>query len=186
MSKREGKPATGPERVEINRAPVLTLWAAVVAERLGYDRDTALTLAKAVTGLDAQAKGQRLGIYEPKEAEEKEKEKKERPGPAVELLGRAIPVVKTKEGVRATVKDKPVSPESVERYLRSKFGDALPEVRQSMEELARAYRPKELERRAYRLYTEFRPVIPAGVKGWGAKGELDLARIRALGEKGAR
>ncbi|MGE5138776.1 MAG: hypothetical protein ACM3JD_04880, partial [Rudaea sp.] len=177
MGKQVDKPTAGPERVEINRAPVLTLWAAVVAERLGYDRDTALTLAKAVAGLDAQAKGQRLGIYEPKETEEKEKAKKEKAkeekeGPIVELLGRAIPVVKTKEGVRATVKDKAVSPESVERYLSSKFGDALPEVRQSMEELARAYRPKELARRAYRLYTEFRPEIPAGVKGWGAKGQL--------------
>jgi hypothetical protein len=29
--------ATPP--VMINRAPVLPLWAAVVAERLGYDRD---------------------------------------------------------------------------------------------------------------------------------------------------
>ena len=25
--------------IRINRAPVLTLWAAVVAERLGFDRD---------------------------------------------------------------------------------------------------------------------------------------------------
>jgi hypothetical protein len=30
----------------INRAPVLTLWAAVVAEALGYERDTAFTLGK--------------------------------------------------------------------------------------------------------------------------------------------
>jgi len=29
--------------VKVNRAPVLTLWAAVVAERLGYERDTALS-----------------------------------------------------------------------------------------------------------------------------------------------
>ena len=29
--------------VTINRAPVLTLWAAVVAERLGLDRDEALS-----------------------------------------------------------------------------------------------------------------------------------------------
>ncbi len=28
----------------INRAPVLTLWAAVVAQRLGFDHDAALTL----------------------------------------------------------------------------------------------------------------------------------------------
>jgi len=43
----------------------MTLWAAVVAERLGFDRDEALTLAKAVAGLNAQAKGLRLGIFEP-------------------------------------------------------------------------------------------------------------------------
>jgi hypothetical protein len=29
--------------IRINRAPVLTLWAAVVAERLGFDRDEALS-----------------------------------------------------------------------------------------------------------------------------------------------
>jgi hypothetical protein len=32
--------------IRINRAPVLTLWAAVVAERLGFDRETSLTLGK--------------------------------------------------------------------------------------------------------------------------------------------
>ena len=31
--------------IKVNRAPVLTLWGAVVAERLGFDRDEALTLA---------------------------------------------------------------------------------------------------------------------------------------------
>lgn len=49
------------DTVTINRAPVLTLWAAVVAERLGFERDEALTLGKAVAGLTAQSKGQRLG-----------------------------------------------------------------------------------------------------------------------------
>ena len=51
--------------IRINRAPVLTLWAAVVAERLGFDRDTALTLGQAVAGLSAYAKGVSLGIIEP-------------------------------------------------------------------------------------------------------------------------
>ncbi len=37
-------------KIRINRAPVLTLWAAVVAERLGFDRATALTLGQAVAG----------------------------------------------------------------------------------------------------------------------------------------
>jgi hypothetical protein len=49
-----------PDRISINRAPVLTLWAAVVAERLGFDRKEALSLGKAVAGLTAQSKGRRL------------------------------------------------------------------------------------------------------------------------------
>ena len=52
-------------RIKINRAPVLTLWAAVVAERLGFDRATLLTLGQAVAGLSAWAKGVSLGIIEP-------------------------------------------------------------------------------------------------------------------------
>src|SRR5574339_45239 len=58
------------KKIKINRAPVLTLWATVVAERLGYDEETALTLGKAVAGLNAQSKGRKLGIYEEKTEEE--------------------------------------------------------------------------------------------------------------------
>src|ERR1700751_965268 len=46
------------QTISINRAPVLTLWAAVVAQRLGFGEDEALTLGKAVAGLNAQAAGQ--------------------------------------------------------------------------------------------------------------------------------
>ena len=48
--------------IKVNRAPVLTLWAAVVAERLGHPPDTALSLASAVAGTAARAKARRLGI----------------------------------------------------------------------------------------------------------------------------
>jgi hypothetical protein len=37
-----------------------------------------------------------------------------------------------------------------------------------------------LAERAYALYEAFRPAIPAGQAGWGARGTLDLAKIRAL------
>jgi hypothetical protein len=40
----------------INRTPVLTLWVATVAERLGFDEDEALSLGKAVAGMNAQSK----------------------------------------------------------------------------------------------------------------------------------
>lgn len=39
--------------LKINRAPVLTLWATVVAQRLGYDRQAAVTLAKGASIMPA-------------------------------------------------------------------------------------------------------------------------------------
>ena len=50
--------------VMVNRAPVLTLWA-VVAEVLGFEHDEALTLGRAVAGLNAYSKGVSLGIFQP-------------------------------------------------------------------------------------------------------------------------
>jgi len=161
------------ENVSINRAPVLTLWAAVVAERLGFERDEALTLGKAVAGLTAQSKGQRLGIFTPSPAEVRRKrtEKARAAGVfSVALLGRAVPVLHTDEGLRAVGKDqKPVTPESVEKYLESKYGEALPQVRAAMAKLAKARSPDRLAEEAFRLYEQFRPGVPAGESGWGGR-----------------
>ena len=49
-----------------------------------------------------------------------------------------------------------------------------------MSALAKSLAPDDLAARAYSLYEQFRPVIPPGVRGWGAKGELDFARLRSL------
>jgi hypothetical protein len=168
-------------KLEINRAPVLTLWAAVVAERLGYNQEEALSLAKAVAGLNAQSKGRRLGIYEERKEEEKEpRPKQEQKLEFIELMGRGIPAVKTSQGLRASLKGEAIRPESVQRYLEQKFGDRLEEARGAMEKLAKAYTPKKLEAEAYPLYEKFRPTIPEGKKGWGAKGQLDLDYILSL------
>ena len=176
-----------PETVAINRAPVLTLWATVVAERLGYDRDAALTLGKCLAGLNAQAKGRRLGIYgPPKAAERGGVPKKVGLGEEfwIELCGRPLPAKNTEDGVRAVIKDKPIKPEQVARYLDQKFGDDFDRVRQAMAALAEAYDPEDLNSDAYGLYERFRPKIPAGVRGWGAKGDLDLDLIRSLVDDG--
>jgi hypothetical protein len=175
--------------IKINRAPVLTLWGVIVAERLGYKHAEALTLGKALAGLNAQSKGRRLGIYSPAEKELDEKSaKKTREHPAgdalmVEVVGRPIPAVQTEHGLRATAKGEEIDPESVERYLEKKFGAELGEVRTALETLAQAFPPQELERRAYALYEQFRPSIPEGTKGWGAMGDLNLERIRQLAKK---
>lgn len=173
------------KKFKVNRAPVLTLWATVVAERLGHSKDTALTLGKAVAGLNAQSKGRKLGIYE-KNSEEDKKGKGKREKSAevtfIELLGRGVPVVKTNQGFRAAIDGEEIDPDSVETYLKQKFKDDLAETRAAMETLAKAYAPKQLESKAYGLYEKFRPEIPEGTKGWGAKGELDLDYIRSLGK----
>lgn len=168
--------------IKINRAPVLTLWAAIVAERLGYNKNEALTLGRAVAGLNAQSKGRRLGIYEEKTEEGKEKEGKAKPAKLefIEILGRGVPAINTPKGLRAAVKGEAISPESVQTYLEQKFGENLDDARAAMEKLAKAYTPKQLEVKAYDLYEKFRPEIPEGTKGWGAKGELDLDYIRSL------
>jgi hypothetical protein len=175
---------SAPAILRINRAPVLTLWAAVVAERLGFPPDTALTMGQALAGMTAYAKGVRLGIYAPPELRPHE------PAPplpagatgahAAVLLGRQLHIADTGHGQRAISKGELVKPEAVERYLRGKFGDALDAVRAELQQLAARFPPERLNHEGFHLYEQFRPEVPADERGWGAKGVLDLARIRAL------
>ncbi len=169
-------------RIAINRAPVLTLWAAVVAERLGFDWNEALTLGRVVAGLNAYAKGKALGIFHPRSKELKERRRTLGHGEElhVDLLHRAVPVVQTPDGLRAVGKGKPVDPASVERYLRGKFGGGYEPARKAMTQLARSLETDDLTHKAFQLYEAFRPEVPAGTRGWGAAGELDLDRIAAL------
>ncbi len=105
--------------IEINRAPVLTLWAVIVAERTGYDHQAALSLGKAVAGLNAQAKGRSVGIYKKAAPEGAKPGRKPARGEEfwIELCGRPVPAKATKEGIRAVSGDEPVDPAAVERYL---------------------------------------------------------------------
>ena len=168
------------KKIAINRAPVLTLWAAVVASRSGYDEDTALTLGQALAGLNAQSKGRRLGIYEGGQDNAEAKKKPPAAPASITLLGREIPVVKAAGGLRAAPGGEAVRPEAVRAYLEKKFGEHLAEARHAMEELAKSLTPAQLEARGFSLYEKFRPQIPEGKKGWGAKGDLDLDLVRRL------
>ncbi len=78
-------------KILINRAPVLTLWAAIVAERLGFNPDEALSLGKALAGLNAQSKGRRLGIFKPAPKEIRKARERERSEEFwIELLRRQL------------------------------------------------------------------------------------------------
>jgi hypothetical protein len=171
-------------KILINRAPVLTLWASIVAERLGFDEDEALSLGKAVAGLNAQSKGQRLGIFKPVPQEVKKARAQKRGEEFwIEICGRQVPAINTPDGVRAVIKNQPIEAKGVERYLESKFGESLGTARAAMRDLAKAFRPEQLSKNGFSLYEKFRPAIPEGVRGWGAKGNLDIDRIRSVAMK---
>ena len=176
------KPMSQSRTIYINRAPVLTLWAAVVAERLGFSRDEALTLGRAVAGLNAYSKGVSLGLFRPSPKSVKERRKRLTRGRRlkVDVLRRAVPVVRTPDGLRALSGGRPISPTSVQRYLHDKFCEHLTAARAAMRRLARSVPPKTLAANGYALYVKFRPGVPTGVKGWGARNTLDLTLIRRL------
>jgi hypothetical protein len=46
--------------------------------------------------------------------------------------------------------------------------------------LARSREPEALAEECFRLYEEFRPGVPEGESGWGAKGTLSLKKIEQL------
>jgi hypothetical protein len=168
--------------LKINRAPVLTLWAAVVAECLGFDHDEALTLGRAVAGLNAYSKGVSIGLFQPTphHVEEKRRALRKHEAVTVDLLHRAVPATQTESGLRALSKDRPIKPESVQRYLENKFGDVLRDAYEAMMALAKSKGHSELADQAYRLYEQFRPNVPSGARGWGAEGRLDLDQIRNM------
>ena len=150
--------------VRVNRAPVLTLWAALVAEAEGHPPDLALALGAAVAGTAARAKARRLGIAED------HGEAKAKPGPrhTVHLMGRDI-----------ALEEADRQPAATRAYIERAFGDRLEEVREAMRALIARIPSEDLDRHAFRLYEQFRPEVPEGTRGWGAKGELHLDRIRA-------
>ena len=174
--------ATAPAPIRVNRAPVLTLWAAVVAERLGHPPDTALSLASAVAGTAARAKARRLGIVEPRDHAKDAAPRK--PQDTARLLGKDVKLAHDADGVvLADAGDgKPAPAAPVAAYIAKAFGGRLEEVRAAMVALAARIEPQELNRIGFRLYEHFRPEVPQDVKGWGAKGDLDLARIKSAAE----
>lgn len=178
--------SASPCKIMINRAPVLTLWAAVVAEQLGLDRDEALTMGKALSGLTAHAKGVRLGIYQPSPKTVSDTRSALEDGDEIhlELMGRPIAAVRTEDGLRAVRRGKPITPVSVGRYLAGKFGADLEDVRRAMTTLAQSMPAEDLAQQAFRLYEAFRPAVGSGASGWGVVGELDLAKLAHLTANG--
>ncbi|PVG00538.1 hypothetical protein CPB86DRAFT_754796 [Serendipita vermifera] len=163
--------------VKINRAPVMMAWSCIVAEKLGFEREEALSIAGAYTEMNATTKGANLGIYD------KSKEKGMEPGmgtaqPHVELMGRRIPLFQTENGQwRALMKGEPVLPSKAFSYITRALAQMSPYMLGALFLLANSYEdPQRLNQKGYSLYCTFRP--EGG--GWGLRGDLKLSTILNL------
>eukprot|EP00041_Stephanoeca_diplocostata_P023187 m.564910 g.564910 ORF g.564910 m.564910 type:complete len:389 (-) comp22238_c0_seq7:301-1467(-) len=169
--------------VNINRSPVMILWGAVVAERMHLPWTRALSMASAVASFFARSKGVSLGIYQQRKATDRMYSEDScllghqlRMEPCVDVDGGSLAI--DVEGV-------PVRPESVDAYLHRAFPqNTIGHVYRVMNRLAKALPLERLResngRLAYDIYCQFRPSIPSGRAGWGAKGELTLAKLHDL------
>lgn len=170
----------GKPPIRVNRAPVLALWAATVAERLGHPPETAMSLASAIAGIAARAKARRLGSVEEGTAA------REGEAGSVVLLGHEIPVTRDADGrlCAAEPDGTPAPGTPAGNYVRRAFGDRLEEVQEAMRRVADSYPPDELNRSGLRIYESFRPLRPEGTGGRGAKELLDLALMLPREERG--
>lgn len=68
-----------------------------------------------------------------------------------------------------------------EGSLQAKFGgeEVYAQVKSTMQDALNRWSDSkdELDRRAFRMYEKFRPTVPPGERGWGRKGELNLAEV---------
>ncbi|KAK4499811.1 hypothetical protein PRZ48_007997 [Zasmidium cellare] len=171
------------ESITINRAPVLELWASCVARSLypSLDWSTCLSIGGAISTITAISKGRSIGTMEkpdPGKAQEKRERRQAEQAELdeVDVMGFHL---KLKDGA-AIVGDKPKK--GNEDTLRKKYGDEqYSKVKSTFEESLKAWKgnEEELSRRAFGMYEDFRPNIPAGQKGWGRKGQLRLDSIQS-------
>lgn len=197
-----------PETVLINRSPVLTLWASIVAKHLyPLTLDEAVSLGSAFASQTAQAKGQALGIYTPstttlsrsdndnnKTKQEDTSLQQDDDGGTTgiddhyQLMGQTICTrrLRATNGpvVRAVLKDKLVDPHAAWRHLEKRFGTSLGYVMAQMDAACTVAGEEELHRTAYQYYMHIRPNIPSGTKGWGAHGRLEMSKLSDFYAKG--
>ena len=153
------------DRVIVNRAPVLSLWVATVAQALGYNHRESYSYAKKITGFLAKSKGKSLGIKTSHEHHHgygssddsnddgtpKKKRRKvtqdddddDDDHPYVQVF-QSIKVwykVDPNTGDRIAIESdgSMVNPTSSENYVKNAFGDKLPAVQQAMTELVQQY-----------------------------------------------
>ncbi|KAK1236492.1 hypothetical protein PQX77_000269 [Marasmius sp. AFHP31] len=184
--------------VVINRAPLMTLWATMVAERMGFKREEALSIgidtrslichfpsmnqnhlvlysASVYTEMNAISKGVSLGIFE----EGKGKGLDATSGgtqPYVDFIGRSPLYQTQEEDWRALLHSIPVKPSAAFGYISRSFRQTTPHIAGSLRLLADSYSPNEINGKAWSLYVKFRP----DVNEWGKRSKVECSDILNL------
>ncbi|KAH9951615.1 hypothetical protein B0H21DRAFT_716738 [Amylocystis lapponica] len=161
----------------VNRAPVMMAWAFIVAERLGFQREEALSIASVYTEMNAITKGVSLGIFD--SGTQKGREASQHGSqPYVDLMGRrSVPLYQTADARwRALSTGAPVAPSAAFSYISRALRQTTPHVLGALRLLAASYAPAQLNAKGFALYADFRP----SVDGWGKKAELRCNAILAL------
>ncbi|KAJ7283566.1 hypothetical protein C8J57DRAFT_1432640 [Mycena rebaudengoi] len=162
----------------VNRAPLMTAWSTLVAERLGFQPEEALSIASVYTELNAISKGVSLGVFE----QGKEKGMEASRGgsqPYVEIMGRR-PLFQTQSSQwRALSKGTAVEPGVAFSYISRAFRQTTPHVIGALRLLVQSFTPQEINAKAWSLYCDFRPEV----KGWGERAELRCETILDLRKK---
>lgn len=169
----------------MNRGPVLTLWAAVVAEREGHTWPESLSYGRAIASKFANTKGVRLGVIaaaaEP--ASESQAKRRKPSEKVVTVFG--VDVLTVEEGGHwlGTDQGRLIRPSDASNYLRRAFGTDLDRVTAVLKHMAQQFEPHHIGTQAYRLYERMRPNISPGKAGWGQKGVFDLTRVKDLADE---
>ncbi|KAJ6598982.1 hypothetical protein DFH09DRAFT_1243465 [Mycena vulgaris] len=162
----------------VNRAPLMTAWSTLVAERLGFQREEALSIASVFTELNAISKGISMGIY--KQGTERGMEaSKGGSQPYVELMGRR-PLFQTQTSQwRALSNGTAVQPSTAFSYISRALRQTTPYIIGALRLLVESFTPQEINGKAWGLYAEFRPEV----NGWGERAEVKCETILALRKK---
>ncbi|KAI0034074.1 hypothetical protein K488DRAFT_11188, partial [Vararia minispora EC-137] len=161
----------------VNRAPIMMAWSYIVAERMGFQREDAFSIAAVYTEMNAITKGVSLGMYK-KNSEKGLEASPNGAQPYVQLMGRRIPLFQTSEDRWRALdaEAKPASPAAAFSYVSRTLKQTAPAIVGAMRLLADSFSPEELNRVGWSLYADFRPEVD----GWGKRGQVRCDKILSL------
>ncbi|KAI3612201.1 hypothetical protein WG66_012156 [Moniliophthora roreri] len=165
----------------VNRAPLMTAWATVVAERMGFQREEALSIASVYTEMNALSKGVSLGIFENGKDKGLDAIKGECTyqtlvvNRSVTGIHRPVYQTQTKQW-RALLNGVPAKPSTAFSYISRSLRQTTPHIIGALRLLANSLTTQEINGKAWPLYCEFRPAV----NEWGKRSEVKCSTILGL------